>query len=360
MTPRQRVSEIYTRIAEELSALPAPEDLDAPQPDYAKAADFYLKALDLELEPSLKMELEFRRARMVQLAGDPRGAVNLFRELLETWDPEWRERNGLGPMAEGMPSLPQKRATLVRYYLATALLDSGDRAGAQNLTREIIDSASGEIAAAALLLNLRSYNFPQPANPNDWALGLRDARMFLDRFPDHLKAVEVAFQIAQADLFISGNQSGGRIEEAIADLKAFLAKSEFSLTDEVPDRPESLLLALHAPQNSPVSSRQRFSELAPNAQFLLGQTYLQIKEYEESKEAFALYLRNYPNGPQWTQAQEGLLNIEFQRGLDQVAEKDYEGAIATWQAFLDAHPLTKRRWRQTNRTKIASRSTRKP
>ena len=333
------IAQVYIDIAEELSALPAPEALTAPQPDYGKAADFYLKALELEVESSLRMELEFRRARMLQLAGDPHQAAGMFRQLLENWDNAWRTRNGLEPVEAGLPTLPQERAMLVRFYLAQAMLDSGDPAGARNLTGEITGAAGGELAAAALLLNLRSYRFPQSESDNEWALGVRDARAFLERFPDHHKAVEVAFQIAQADVHLSQRTAGGRSDEAIADLQAFLAQTGFKPTDAVSERPASLLLAIDTPIDNPISSRQQFQDLAPIAQFMLGQTYRQTKQYPKAREAFSEYLRSFPNGPHWTQAQEGLLDIEFQRGLDQIEEKDYPGAVATWQAFLDAHPL---------------------
>ena len=81
---KAEMADVYVRIAEELSRLPAPGDLDAPRPDYAKAAGFYERALELELQAELRAELEYRRARMVHLQGDPPRAATLYRNLLES------------------------------------------------------------------------------------------------------------------------------------------------------------------------------------------------------------------------------------------------------------------------------------
>ena len=330
---KAEMADVYVRIAEELSLLPAPGDLDAPKPDYGKAATFYERALELELPHALRAEFEFRRARMVQLQGDAPRAADFYRKLLESWDPAWREMLSLGPLPEDLPAMDPPRRLLVRYFLALAEMARGDARAARNLAEEAADSGDGELAARALLLVAQSHGFPESPDADAWAAAARAARSFLERFPEHREAVETAFRIAKADMHVQ------RSEEAVRDLESFLATEGFRLTDTVETRPESLLLALSTPRDKPISSRARYPELAHEARFLLGDVHLSRKEYDEARSAWSRYLADYPNGPRWADAQQRILEARYLEGLDRVADEDYDAARTVWDAFLTEHPL---------------------
>ena len=54
------------------------------------------------------------------------------------------------------------------------------------------------------------------------------------------------------------------------------------------------------------------------------------------------YIKEYPNGPEWSDCQNAIINAEFQLGLDALTMKQQEVAMKRFDSFLRDHPLDQR------------------
>lgn len=75
------------------------------------------------------------------------------------------------------------------------------------------------------------------------------------------------------------------------------------------------------------------------ALFRIGQILEQQKKHEEAISTWQTYVKDYPNGSEWSESQNVIINAEFLMGLDALTGKQEELAMQRFDAFLRAHPL---------------------
>ena len=78
------------------------------------------------------------------------------------------------------------------------------------------------------------------------------------------------------------------------------------------------------------------------ALFRIGQILASQKKQEQAIATWQSYIKDYPNGPEWSESQNAIINAEFQMGLDALTGKQEELAMQRFDAFLRAHPLDER------------------
>ncbi len=381
------VSEIL-RFAEKLEAQPDPKVPDAPEPNFQKAYSLYTKALATELTRDFRDAIMFRKARAIQRAGNPGQAVNEFQAYLTEYDPTWT-----GPAGSASARLPMqnpppagKHVARARFHLAEAFNQQGNADAArmeledllkmvtapvEELTPLVAERATADgkkLPAEIRWLQVHTYFRADPeavshANcavppPNRqvantqafigntgglptcdvqlFALtdgsnldqALDTCRAYLKAHPKGSRAVRVAWMIAEA------LEAAGRSDDAIAAYRDFLAKKIFGLPEgAAADTMDDEIRATPATQ---------LANLEMRAVFRIGQILASQKKHEEAIAAWQGYVKEYPNGPDWSACQTAIINAEFQLGLDALADKKDTVAMERFEAFLRAHPLDER------------------
>jgi len=333
-TRKEEIASVYVRFAEALSRKPAKDELDAPPPNYEKAYNLYKKALELEIGRELEDEIKFRLGRMRQLNGKHGKAIREYREYLARFDPDWlgavdsprRQKR----LREENPIQPGKHIYETRYNLAESQLAKNQHQWARiNLDDLLLmlPKTEDKLIRDSQFLITRTYRIPDPKTDSELELGVKAAKSFLANFPDDVRSVSLAYEIAAA------YQARGRSEYAISAYQDFLEGKGFSL-------PKGEVATTK--DETGVSPAKRLERLRMSATYKIGEIRFAQKNYPGAIETWNQYVKEFPNGPQWTDAQQGIVNAFFQTGVDLLAEEKYDDAIKAWDEFLIKHPLDAR------------------
>jgi tetratricopeptide (TPR) repeat protein len=390
---KQELVGVIVAFADKLATKPDPNVPDAPKPDFQKAYNLYGKALGMEIARELRDELLFKKARAIQQAGNYGQAVQDIQAYLTEFDPAWT-----GPAGSGAARLPMqnpppagKHVAMAHYRLAEAQIQAGHLAAGrmelEDLLKRItkpanagaalkaeLDTAEGvKLPAEIRWLMVQSY-FTQPAEtltarntiqqgaqvtqnlnyanaPGQQVIGntgglpttdttlfvvrdgdleaaLKACRDFLAAFPEGSRAVRAAWMIAEAQ------QNAGRAEDAIKAYRDFIAGTGFRLPDgEAAQKFEEELRAAPA---------THLANLKMRAVFRIGTILNQQKKRAEAIATWQGYVKDFPNGPQWSESQNAIIDAEFQMGMDALADQNEALALQRFEEFLRAHPLDER------------------
>jgi len=281
---KQQIAGIYLEFADEYFKPPKQDT----KPDYAKALEFYQKALEVGPEPKKRVEVELLVAQCRQNMGQHGPAAGLYEAFIKEHeeselDVEARFRLGECRLAEG--NLKAARRTW------------------QDLLAKHPDADSERIAEASFQLS-RTWRIPQPGSDAELALGTAALEAFVKRFPTHKLASQAHLEIAQSQMH------RGRFEDAVASLKRFLADTRYV------DREET-----------------------PQGRNLLGRCYQLQKKFPEALATWKDYLAKHPAHQAWSGVQREIVNTEYLMGQEKFAEEEYDEARKLWGEFLGKYPL---------------------
>ncbi len=394
---KQELVGVIAAFADKLATPADPKVPDAPQPDFNKAYNLYSKALGMEIARELRDELLFKRARASQQAGNHGQAVRDFQAYLTEFDPAWTGLAGSGAARLPMqvPPAAGKHVAFARYRLAEAQIQSGNLAAGrmelEDLLKivtapmpikgvavpayaDLITPEGQKLTAEIRWLMVQSYfappvglnmgmnsvgnfsNYGGNRNNNsnggepqfigntgglptsddilfvlrdgDLDAGVKAAREFLAAFPEGSRAVRTAWMIAEA------YQTAGRADDALKAYRDFIAGTGFRLPDgEAATKFDEELRAAPA---------THLANLKMRALFRVGTILGQQKKRTEAIAAWQSYVKDYPNGSQWAESQNAIIDAEFQLGMDALADKNEKLARERFDEFLRAHPLDER------------------
>jgi len=335
---KEEVASVYVRFAEALSRQPTKDELDAPPPNYQKAYNLYQKALELEIGRDLQDEIKFRLGRMMQLNGNYGQAIQEYREYLDTFNPSLRSRTSpdwVGDvdslrrqkkLSVENPIQPGKHVYEARYNLAECQLATNQHQWARINLEDLLKMlpAEDKLTRDSQFLITRTYHIPNPQT-DELEPGVKAARKFLADFPNDVRSILLAYEIAQAYQFCGRSEDAIRAYQDVVDGKGFSwPNGEIATTkDETGE--------------SPV---ERLERLRMSATYKIGEIRFAQKNYAGAIEAWNQYTKQFPDGPQWTDAQQGIINAEFQTGVDLIVEEKYDDAMKVWDEFLVRHPLS--------------------
>lgn len=284
---KQEIADIYLEFAD--AYFQPPEN--GPEPDYAKALEFYQQALDVGPLPASRIQIELRIAESHEKLGQYSDAAELYRQFIEDHS-------------------DHELVIEARFRLGESLLAAGDSEEARRAWRDLLDlhpqAASPRLAEAAFRL-AATYEIPAPLDEESLSLGVAALRDFLAKHPEHKLAAPAHLQIAQA------YQNFGRYEDAVNAFKTFLADKRYAQTDE-----------------------------AAEAQFLLGFAYKMQRKFDEAAATLNAFLAAHPTHRRWAEAQQEIINVEYLKAYDRYENEDYDAARKLWEAFLSRHPLDDR------------------
>ncbi|MFO1523082.1 MAG: MG2 domain-containing protein [Kiritimatiellia bacterium] len=367
---KEGLVQVVAEFARKLTLPADPAVPDSPKPDFQKAVNLYAKALAMEISRPLRDDLLFRKGRAVQQTGNAGQAMLEFQAYLTEFDPAWT-----GPAGSGSPRQPMqipppagRHIAEARFHLAEAQIQAGNAAagrmeledllklnpeGTAALTPEIHwlmvkshvvqpEEAGGSNRNALMATN--SYTPGQTIGntgglptENVRLYALRDGdldaavkacRDYLAAHPEGSRAVRAAWMIAEV------LESAGRAEDAIAAYRDVIAGKGFRLpevgAEQKYDEEIRAFPATH------------LANLKMRAVFRVGEILGRQKKHEQAIAAWQGYVKDYPNGPQWAESQNAIINAEFQMGMDALAGGDEAAALQRFEAFLNAHPLDER------------------
>ena len=327
---KSEIAQVYIELAEALSRTPEKGDLDAPPPNYQKSYNLYQKVLTLEIDRDLREIVTFRLARMMQLQNKHQQAMNDYQTYLAEFDPSFRRSPGSAQRME-TNKLPGSHRYQARYHLAECQLAMGEYLPAQLTLEDIVKLIDDEKAAVrplskdARFLLTRTYQFPTPGYDEALELGVQCARRFQADFPSDRRSMTLAHEIAEA------YRQRGRSEEALAAYQDFLDNKGFKIT-----------LETQGTQDSRKSFTEHHHRLRMSATFQIGAIRFDQRKYTDAIEAWNRYIREFPNGPQWTDAQQQIIDAEFQIGVMLLAEEKYDEVVRALDQFQAKHPLDER------------------
>jgi len=374
---KQELVGVIVQFADTLASKPDPNAPDAPEPDFQKACNLYGKALGLEISRDLRDDLLFKKSRAIQLMGNAGQAVQDLQAYLTEFDPAWTGPAGSGAMRLPMQNpLPAgKHIAMARYRLAESQIQAGNLAAGrmelEDLLKRIGKPAEADDALKAEMDTVEGAKLPADirwlmvesyfrqsdaaaggtntvAQQTDQTIGntgglpsadatlyvLRDGdldaalkacRDHLAAFPEGSRAVRVAWMIAEA------NQTAGRADDAIEAFRDFIAGQGFRL----PDGEE----ALRCDEELRAAPATHLANLKMRAVFRVGTILNQQKKRAEAIAMWQRYVQDFPNGPQWSNSQNAIIDAEYQMGMDALAEQNETLALQRFEEFLRAHPL---------------------
>ena len=327
---KSEIAQVYIELAEALSRKPEKGDLDAPPPNYQRAYNLYQKVLTLEIDRDLREVVTFRLGRMMQLQNKYRQAANNYQTYLVEFDPGFRRSPDSAQRTE-TSNPPGNHRYEARYHLAECQLAMDQHLPAQLTLEDLVKLIDDEKAAVRPLLKdarfllTRTYQFPVPGSDEALELGVQRAKHFQDDFPDDRRSMTLAHEIAEA------YQQRGRSEEALAAYQDFLDNKAFKVAPEA-----------QGAEDSTESLAEHHRRLRMSATFQIGAIRFGQRKYTDAIKAWNRYIREFPNGPQWTDAQQQIINAEFQLGVTLLAEEKYDEVVRAFDQFQAKHPLDER------------------
>jgi uncharacterized protein YfaS (alpha-2-macroglobulin family)/tetratricopeptide (TPR) repeat protein len=340
---KKEIAGIIVKYADQLATEPDRKDIAAPPANYAKAYSLYNKALTLEIDTMLREEVLFKRAVTIQRAGNHTQAVTDFALYLAEFDPLWSGLTGAEPRLETASiMIPTGSHRFdARHLLARSLIDSGQPVQARPIIEDLLAALAKTVAksdiqqAQAIAPLIADANwefvrtFQMPDGPvEELERAVKAAADFLKRYPNHVHSFEAAYLIARS------YENKGRADQAVAAYEAFLKGDNYKLPPG--DLATTVIKRLGA---TPLELSDTWSKLAV---FQIGQLRFNQRKFTEAIAAWQRYVSQFPNGPQWAQAQRSIITAEFMIAIDAVAQKKYDEARKLFEAYLAQHPLDER------------------
>ena len=332
---KTELAQIYLGFADELSTPAAAAGPGTAEPDYARAYELYRQSLDLGAPRAARERALYRMGVCQQEQGRWNEAIGDFEIYVREFDPS--HEAGLAREQGAGRELYDARLRLGRCRLNAGRTGEARRAF-EDLARDLHDRRAGrgliveegrplddeaiarmrEIEGTAQYLVAKTWGTSRDEAP----LAVAALRRFIEGFGEHARADSAAFEIGQVW------RHAGRHEDAFAAYTAFLALPEPKFDTGDPRRDTELLEE---------AARQRQSAL-----FLRGSIRAAQERFGEAIELFNEYVRRHPTGPEWSAAQQAIVETEYAIGVAHRAAREFEAARTAWTRFLESHPLDHR------------------
>lgn len=282
------LAQIYLKYADEFYK---PQDPDT-KPNYKKALRLYEEAIALALSETQENEVQLKKA-MCQFQ------LKQYHEAIRT----------LEALKTKLPAeSPQKTLREeVLFYLAENYFYSGQTGKARLLYKDFFAGfASSSFAPKALAMIVKTYAFPSPGHTEDLESGIRFSREFLEKFPTHELAPEIAYQIGNACFNL------GQYDRAIQEFQ------------KIPPL---------------FRAQEKAKDFVASAEMMIGFAYYYQKKYKEATQAWGQYLSNNPTDKNWTRVQQELINLDYNQAAELYEQKKWGESRTFWFDFLNKHPL---------------------
>ena len=337
--------------AQQFAKSPQPGELDTPAPNYQKAYKLFSEVLDLNCGNSLRAEARYQMTRMRSLSGNYAQAEKDALAYLREFDPTWRGLIG-SPERVTLKKNSTARGTgkhiaQVRVLHGEALHRLNRRPEADSYLFELISlidkksiSASKALVADATWLRLQTLrrHGGMAYNIHEWKTAAID---YLKAFPQHIHANRTGYLIGYM------LNRHGKPDDAIQAYQNYLADTYHTTVLASPLTEEA-----ESPTQLEKRKKQATNHLEA-AHFAIGQIFLDQKKFKKSRQAWSETARLFPNGSKWANCQKGLVEIDYNQLIHQLATlhekstaknelKQSDQATARISTFIAKYPLDSR------------------
>lgn len=330
------IAKILVDFADKLTRRPGPNELDALPPDDAKALTLYNQVLQLEIKRDMRDEILFKSAMTQQRLKQHPQAIGALRKYLDEFDPLWTGAVGSDSRQRGQlkqnPVEPGKYRLQARFALIDSQINKGDFAAArQNIDAflPILKDSQMQFDDGRGGVNSKDKSDVAYQRVKTFAKDLpnqvSETRKFLAKYPSHESAIQLAHSLPHILVGL------GRTDEAIAAHREFVDGKNFKLVaNEKSTTPDS---------QTGISPAENLEKLQRQSFFQIAQLLFNQKKYHEAIKQWQAYVNRFQDGAQWAASQSGIINAEFQIGLDAVAAGEDAKARQHFAQFLTKYPL---------------------
>ena len=284
------LAQVYLERAEELSARREgsaslePRNLD-------RALTLYRQALALDLPQGLRAKTLGRVAWCEQEAGRWADAAVSYKTYLEVNSNDEQAQLDLGE----------------------CLLQNGNKSEARQVLEDLAAATKdSEIEAMAMFMIGRGFG--TRAEERRMAVGA--FRRYLEAHPRHHKSSAARFNVAR-----------------LLDHTGDLADSLDAYRD---------FLVAPKPESQEIAILEKDLSLRRHALMQMASVQTRLGMHQDAAETYGRYVTLYPDGPEWAQAQEGMVSEEYAVGRNALQQKQWDLARTSFAAFAAAHPLDQR------------------
>ncbi len=302
---------IYNRLADLMATPQDPTDPESPTPRYGQAVELYSKAFALHATDEIRAHAALSMGHCEQALGHDAAASGHFRSFLELVSDETNETYWRAQLAQaeslgrGVSARQQRRTLQDVLRKGTKQLQSDLVTGnLRNTIHQVVAQAQHRMGDSWKLSN----RLP---------LALSAWEKTLELYPNYLSALDVAISIAS-------NTQG---EE---QLKAWDRVLQMQISDDQ-------LAQLDDAKREPFRAKQE--RQLRKALFSKGQTLKASGRFVDAIQVFTDYTRRYPEGANWSEAQQNILKAERSIADRAWQEGRFEEARETYGRFLTDHPL---------------------
>ena len=336
---KQSIAQVLVDFADKLARRPDPNELDALPADDAKALALYQQVLSLEIKRELSDDIQFKAALALQRLDQHPQAIAALRQYLDEFDPTWTGPVGSATRQRGQlkqnPVAPGKHRLKARFALISSQIINGNHDAArqnvdaflpiiEDVVMEFDDGRGGAVKRDKSDVAYQRVLTYSKDLPNSIA----ETRKFLAAYPAYEQAIQLARGLPNTLVGL------GRTDEAIAAHRDFVEGKNFEFNaDEKATTPDP---------RTGVSPAENLKKLQRESFFQIAQLLFNQKKYDEAIKQWQAYVNRNPDGAQWAASQTGIINAEFQIGLDAVAAGEDAKARQHFAQFLNKYPLDHR------------------
>ena len=358
---KQRIALVLVDFADDLSVEPKASDLSTPPANYNKAHSLYQECLKLDISRTLRDRVLFKSAKCLQALKRYREAEVAYRSYLGKFDPSWAGKVGSSERFRGQlkenPEAKGKFWRQARFHLVEVqLAQCGQsvvvtaginhqkfnvsqyakphlnrlqvaRQNIEDLIKMLSKEKSSALLSDASWTLVRTYNPPYPVKLEmDKCIDVM--RSFMKQFPSHPRATDCSKMIAKV------YQNNQRIDDAIKAYEDFHRARHYTWVPEDGKIDPKI--------KTGKSCAFTYDKWLKESFYEIGSLRYAQKEYRLAIAAWESYINKYPNGEHWANCQGGIIQTEYQIGLDLVKQKKMKEAKKHFEKFLKKNPLDAR------------------
>ena len=346
---KDEVAKTLLEFADLFATIPAPEDLDAPKPDFEKAYILYKDVLTLQCSHELRERAHYSMIRMSTHLNNWKLVISDCLTYLPKYDPSWKgEMNSQQRVtfqkntSQNPDGIIGKHRSEVYYRMAEALHRQNSRPLAVRYLDELIEMMkSGTLEspaglpedAAWLKLMAMRIKGGHSADIDQW---IDAANAYLKDYPNHLHANHTAYMVP------SMLASHDKKAEAIKAYQNFL-------DSPIPVNANPVSLEAESPKAF-LTRKEKAEKRREEASYQIGKLHLELLEFDLARAAWKQTTQDFPNGTRWADSQKGQIEIDYQeamyaiRQIQTSTQKNAAADNASQQltAFIQKHPLSDR------------------
>ncbi|MFT5198508.1 MAG: hypothetical protein ACI87O_001165, partial [Planctomycetota bacterium] len=304
---------IYNGLADLMAAPRNPTDPQSPQPRHAQAAELYSKAYALHATTDVRAHAAFAMGRSFQALNNHAQATVHFAAFLELVPDETNHKHWEARLAHAHSTGLGYSARLQRRALQDLLRAGSNQIESDGLDAELAQTIQRAMAQAQHRMGdswLTSSRIP---------LAISAWEKTLELYPAYIEAPSIAISIAR---HTSGEEQ----------LLAWDRVLQTKLNEET--------LAQLSPEDR--ETQRASHELRLRASlFAKAQALDNRGRFADAIRVFSEYTRRYPDGVNWSEAQQNILNAELSIAKQARKEGRFADAREGYQQYLSRHPLDK-------------------